>query len=165
MFSKTVLIDKILLQNTVARSEESPRLRTNHNFHTRFEDPVQRFLNVLQPDSYIQPHRHMIADAFETFLILQGEIGVVLFDDNGKITEAYPLSPQTEQYGVEIDGKRWHSIFALQEDSVCFELKRGPYDPDTAKEFATWAPKEEEDSCLCYFNQLKKNFKEFLSDA
>lgn len=165
MFSKTVLIDSNLLQDTIVRSEESPRLRVNHNFHTCFEDPIQRFLNVLQPDSYIQPHRHMITDAFETFLILKGKIGIVLFNDEGKITEAYKLSPKNGNYGIEIDGRVWHAIFALEEDSVCYELKRGPYDPENAKEFASWAPGEEEDSCLCYFNQLKKHFKEFLSDA
>jgi hypothetical protein len=36
----------------------------------------------------------------------------------------------------------WHTFFALEPDSVIFEVKPGPYDAHTDKEFAPWSPAE-----------------------
>lgn len=161
----SLIFNQTLIDQAIARSLESSRLRTNHNFHTDFSDPVQRFLNVIQPDSYIRPHRHEIGNAFETFIVLQGSLGICLFDDQGEVTESHLLDPKTGIHGIEIDGYQWHTVFALEENTVCFELKRGPYDPESAKEFAPWAPSEEDDKAFCYFNAIKHHFKESPSHA
>ncbi|MGB7416110.1 MAG: WbuC family cupin fold metalloprotein, partial [Thermosynechococcaceae cyanobacterium] len=56
-----------------------PRLRKNFNFHD-LPEVVQRFLNVMQPGTYVRPHRHLRSETengFEFFLVLQGEIGFI----------------------------------------------------------------------------------------
>ena len=68
------LIDTPLLDATTARAKQSPRLRMNHNFHERLDDPVNRLLNALEPGTYLRPHRHSNPDKTEIFLLLRGRV-------------------------------------------------------------------------------------------
>ena len=53
-------IDQSLFDRIALSARQRERLRCNHNFH-RESDLVQRFLNVLQPGTYVRPHRHVRA--------------------------------------------------------------------------------------------------------
>ena len=50
-------IDQQMFAQVAAEARQHPRLSLNHNFH-REQDYVQRFFNVLQPGTYVRPHRH-----------------------------------------------------------------------------------------------------------
>ncbi len=79
------LIDQDLFDAVALRARASERLRMNFNLHQE-SDLVQRFLNVMQPGTYVRPHRHCrpgTGEGFECFVVLQGSIGVLLFDANG----------------------------------------------------------------------------------
>jgi cupin fold WbuC family metalloprotein len=41
----------------------------NYNFH-QAEDCLQRFLNAIEPESYIRPHRHINPEREEIFLLI-----------------------------------------------------------------------------------------------
>jgi hypothetical protein len=45
-------------------------------------------------------------------------------------------------------------VAALSETAVCFEVKAGPYDAATDKEFAPWAPREGDPSAPEYLAKL-----------
>ena len=77
------IIDKQLLDKTSEQAKQSPRLRMNYNFHERLDDPVNRLLNAMEPDTYIRPHRHLNPDKDEIFLLLRGKAVVFIFDDQG----------------------------------------------------------------------------------
>ncbi len=126
------------IADAVARSRTSPRRRANHNIHASLDDPIQRFVNVFQPDSYVRPHRHERV-RFELFVVLAGRVGLLLFDENGEVSDATPVEPGGAQI-VEIDGWRTHTLVALAPDTVTFELKPGPYRPLAEEDFAGWAP-------------------------
>jgi cupin fold WbuC family metalloprotein len=141
------------LNQTSDKAKQSPRLRVNHNFH-ELEEPVNRMLNALEPDTYIQPHKHENPDRFEVFLILRGKIAVVTFDDLGNISDHSTLDPHTGNYGVEIPPKTYHTIVALESGSVAYEIKEGPYITSTAKIFAPWAPAESDVDAAAYLQNL-----------
>jgi hypothetical protein len=42
----------------------------------------------------------------------------------------------------ELPPDTFHTLVPQAEESVFFEVKQGPYDPQTAAEFAEWAPAE-----------------------
>lgn len=46
----------------------SDRKRKNFNLHKTANYPIPRMINVLQPESYIQPHKHENPDKREYFL-------------------------------------------------------------------------------------------------
>lgn len=150
-----MVINKDLLKPLQVKSLTNPRRRINYNFHTEASDTLQRMLNVIQPGSYCQPHKHESPDKREVFIILTGKLLLVLFDDQGKIEEWVVLDRDAGVYGFEVAPRRYHSIIALEADTVVYELKDGPYNPADDKHFACWAPSEGEGkACDEYIRKL-----------
>ena len=137
-----IKINEAFINQTSKKAKESPRLRMNYNFHPQHEDPLNRMLNAMEPGTYIQPHKHESPDRFEIFLVLRGKFVVFIFDENGNITDHTILDAHKGSYGVEIQEKVFHTLLSLENNSVAYEIKEGPYAPSTAKSFAPWAPAE-----------------------
>ncbi|MDR3252194.1 MAG: WbuC family cupin fold metalloprotein, partial [Tannerella sp.] len=134
----------------------SPRLRMNHNFHDRLDDPLNRLINAIEPDSYLRPHRHINAGKTEIFLLLRGKAALFLFDDEGNITEQVVLDPLSGVYGGEIEPEVWHTLIILETGSVVYEVKTGPFTPLAPDEFASWSPAVEDvPAAQEYMNKLK----------
>lgn len=133
-----VLITEDLLDMVTAQAKESSRLRMNHNFHKTMDAPVHRMLNALEPETYLPPHRH--SDKEETYLVLRGRLMAFFYDEKGNVTEKVCLNPLEGRYGLEIPPRTWHSIIALESGTVIFEIKRGPYQPLSPEDMASWAP-------------------------
>jgi cupin fold WbuC family metalloprotein len=76
-------IDNALLDSLCTQAAASPRRRKNHNLHTSDTALAHRLLNAVQTDSYIAPHRHLDPSKDETFVVLRGLMGLIIFDDAG----------------------------------------------------------------------------------
>lgn len=138
-------IDNALLDNLCAQAAASPRRRKNHNLHTSDTALAHRLLNAVQTDSYIAPHRHLDPSKDETFVVLRGLMGLIIFDDAGTIKECIKVGAAdtaSNVLGVDIPAGTWHTSFALVPDTVILEAKAGPYHPLTEAERAPWAPVE-----------------------
>jgi len=135
-------VDSALLQVLCKKAREVPRLRTNLNFHESYDAAVQRMLNVMQPGTYLQPHKHENPDKTESFFVLRGRLLVVEFDDGGHITDHTILDRDKGMFGVEVPPRTWHTVVCLEPGSAAWEVKDGPYQAITDKDFAPWAPKE-----------------------
>ncbi len=146
------LIDRHLISSLIERARQSPRLRTNHNFHASMEDNPHRFLNVMLRGTYIAPHRHTTPPKPEAFLVLSGEIAFFTFDDTGAVTGTYVLGG--ERTGIDVPAGVWHTLAVLSPDAVCYEVKPGPYQPSSDKDFAPWAPREGEAGTARYLERL-----------
>ena len=134
------IIDEQLLDKTMEKAMKSPRLRMNYNFHDTLDDPINRLINAMEPDTYLRPHRHQNPDKIEIFLVLRGKVALFLFDDWGQITEKHILGPKTGIYGGEINADVWHTLIVLESGSVVYEVKPGPYTPLSPENFASWSP-------------------------
>ena len=139
--ARVQLIDEALFEQVVSRAQRSERGRVNHNFHTGPSDNPHRFLNALTRGSYCAPHRHAAPPKAESFLVLSGEVLVIIFGDQGEIQEQHVLG-RAGLWGIDIVPAAWHTIAAVTPTAVCYEVKPGPWDPATDKEFAPWAPRE-----------------------
>jgi len=144
----TKCVDVALLDALTEKARSLPRLRANYNLHPTESDPVQRFLNAIEPGSYVRPHRHVNPPKWELFTILRGRAVVLLFNDAGTVTERYELSAAGPLHALEIAAGRWHTIAAVESGTVLFEYKAGPYQPLADKDFAAWAPSEGAPSCI-----------------
>jgi len=146
-----------LLDDLSRQARSSKRLRINHNLHDHLGDKIQRLLNAMEPGTYVQPHRHK-ADRWEYFQLIRGEALIVLFDVNGRVVEKIHLSP-ANILAIEIPGGCFHTISSLAPQTVLWELKPGPYHADSDKEFARWAPSENQESVgqfLAWFESSRK---------
>ena len=102
---------------------------------------MQRFLNAMQPGTYVRPHRHP-EPRWELFLTLSGAVVVLEFDGKGCVTQRQELLAEGPVRALELAPGRWHTVVCMESGSVLFELKPGPYAPVTDKDFAAWAPQE-----------------------
>lgn len=154
MSSDPRLINRALLDRVSAEAAQHPRRRMNHNFH-RHEEPVQRFLNAIEPGSYVRPHRHSDPPRWELFICLRGRGASLIFDDAGHITTVHHLDTERGEYGVEIPSRAWHTILSLQPGSVFLEIKEGPFEPKHAGVFAPWSPAPDDPAVTAFVASLE----------
>jgi cupin fold WbuC family metalloprotein len=111
-------------------------------------------LNAIQPLSYIQPHRHASPPKAESFIVLRGAICFITFSESGEVDGHSVLRAQSTMFGIDIKPGRYHTFFAIEDDTVLFEVKPGPYDAKTDKDFASWAPMEGSEGVAKYLEGL-----------
>lgn len=121
------IIDRALLDRVSFEAKASPRLRMNYNFHQNLDDKCHRFLNAVEPGTEVPIHRHPTKD--ETFVLLRGRVRVTTHNDDGSIIESVVLCPEEGRYGVNIPKGVWHTLEAIDANSVIFECKEGPFVP------------------------------------
>ena len=141
-----------------AAAQASARRRVNRNFHPGDAHPAHRFLNAVEPDSYIRPHRHADARKDETFVVLRGAFGVVLFDESGNVLSSVVIRAGGELVGAHVPAGVYHALVALEPGSIFFEVKAGPYDVRTDKQWGAWAPAENDARAASYLAELRALF-------
>ena len=153
---KVVLITRDIINRAIEASRKSPRKRIIFPFHKSHTDNLHRMLNVLQPFSYVQPHRHFEPPKAESIIVLKGRLTCVEFNSTGDIEAFYRLSPDSFSNGIDIEPGVYHTIFATEADTVLFEVKPGPYEKASDKDFAPWAPAEGNENAELYLKGLYK---------
>ena len=133
-------IDKQLLTTLSTQAAAAPRLRAHHNLHPQLDDSVQRLCIAMEPGTYVRPHRHAEPATWEILLVLSGAVALLVFDDNGKVTERIELAACGEVSAVEIPACSWHAVASTQPGTVVFEVKQGPYIPIAEANYASWSP-------------------------
>ena len=137
-----------------AVAKASDRLRTNLNIHESPDAQVQRLFLAFEPGTYIRPHRHPQAHKWELFILLQGELDVLLFDDTGEIVERIPLSAAATRV-VEIPPNTWHSYVSKKSGTLALEIKQGAYLPSPEEDFLPMAPAENSAEVAAYLQRMK----------
>ena len=163
---KTLNFSADYLNAIVDEARLSPRRRQHRSIHTSMQDPSQRLFNAIGMDSYVQPHRHLLDPKAETLIAIRGRFALVIFNDDGEIDILTILA--TEKFedkenaasddvavGAEIPVGMWHTIVALESDSILLEVKAGPYDPKAPREGAAWAPPENTPDGDYYLSRLR----------
>ena len=118
-----MIIDKILLDKVTDQAKKSPRLRMNFNFHQSLDEKCHRFLNAVEPGTEVPIHKHPTKD--ETFVILRGKVHVTTHNDDGSVIDDVVLCADEGRYGVNIPKGVWHTIEAMESNSVIFECLCG----------------------------------------
>ena len=135
------VIDQQTLDKASQAALRSTRRRSNWNLHEKLDDPVQRLFNAIEPGTYIRPHRHGDG-VWELFLLVRGSAVLLLFDDDGRVTERFLFVSCGPQTDIEIPPRAWHTMASLEPGTVFFEVKQGPYVPPPPEDVASWAPQE-----------------------
>lgn len=151
-----IAFDTELFDSLTTKAKASPRLRQHFNLHVSPEEFSQRLLIALEPDTYVRPHRHQADAKPECFLCLRGKLGLLLFDDQGVVTQSALIAPGAALCGGEIPAGVWHMVFSLASGSILFETKRGPFVPLSPEDFASWSPAEGDVSVARYLQTLKE---------
>ena len=129
------------LHALTGKASQAPRLRANLNVHESLDAAVQRLFIATEPGTYMRPHRHPEAHKWEFFMVLQGQLDLLIFDDAGNLTQRIIMSPGATP-AVEIPPNTWHAYVCMQSGTIGLEVKQGAYVPTPEHDFAPWSPAE-----------------------
>lgn len=129
------------IDHLVEKARASDRRRAHHNLHATLEDPIQRLYIALEPDTYVRPHRHTEPGKWESFVLLQGHLSLLTFDDKGQVETRVELTPEGHRT-AEFPPGTWHTLVCRESPTVIMEIKPGPFTPTGEQDFAPWAPAE-----------------------
>lgn len=82
--------------------------------------------NAMEPGTIVPIHRHKSVN--ETMILLRGKMKVIEYDENYSPTSTI-LDINSGNIGVHIKSCVWHTVEVLEEGTVVFEVKEGPYQP------------------------------------
>lgn len=143
----TAEIDKLIYA-----AKRLPRKRHIMRLHEHHE-PVQRMVNALVPGTYVTPHKHENPDKVELFNILKGRVAVLQFTERGKVEQVVQLDATGFIRVVDIPPRTYHALIPLEPAAV-LEIIQGPYKADEHKNFAPWAPREDDPKASDYLMYL-----------
>ena len=129
-----------LIERTLQRAKESPRLRMNYNFHADEADAVNRLLNAMHRGTFVPVHRHLNPSLSESGVVLRGKVGIIIYDSEGRIITMRAVGAGTEACGFDIEAGVWHGLVVLEDNTIIYEVKQGPYTPISADNIASWSP-------------------------
>lgn len=134
------IVDAVQIAGMKGTATQVARRRAHATLHDDLSDPVQRVVIALQPGTYVRPHRH--ADGvWELFAALDGALAVLSFAADGTLESRVELRPGGARM-AQLPPGTWHTIVALEPDTLALEVKPGPYRPLDDKDFVAWAPAE-----------------------
>ena len=137
---KTEFIDRELMDAVAQKAAASPRRRMNYNFHRSTDEKVNRLLNVMHRGSYLHGHRHLNPEKSESIIVVRGKVGVTIYDDAGREVKSRTVGAGCDCVGFDIEAGVWHGLVVLEDNTVLFEVKEGPFAPITPDNIATWTP-------------------------
>jgi cupin fold WbuC family metalloprotein len=81
-------------------------------------------------------------------------MALLTFHDDGSIEKALCFGPKEETVGFDLPYGIWHTVICLEEGSVFYETKPGPFNPINKKDMAPWAPEEGTPEADSYLQKL-----------
>lgn len=126
-------ITQAILDNLTEQAKASPRLRMNLDLRNSDSDSSQRMLNAIEPGSEIPIHRHQTTS--ETVVCLRGRLVEEYYDGQSKkCIESIELSPNGPVFALNIPAGQWHTVRALESETVILEMKDGAYIPTSQED-------------------------------
>ena len=153
-------LDTLWIAPALESARHDARLRSARLLHRSPEEPVQRVFSAMQAASYVRPHRHRDEDKAETLIAVRGRFLALVFDDAGEVFEAALLSAGGEAFGFHFPTDVWHGLVALEDGSVFFEVKSGPWRGAEDVEFAPWAPEQGSREATVFLERLRAQFQD-----
>lgn len=121
----------------------SIRKRARICAHRSDKDPLHEMVIVIMSGSYIHPHRHL--EKSESFHIIEGEVDIVVFREDGNIEKIIELGDMysDKSFYYRLNDAKYHTLLIHSEYLVVHEVTNGPYSRELT-ELAPFAPTEED---------------------
>lgn len=137
-------------------ANEGPRKRSRLCAHKDIRSSLHEMVIIHKSDTYVRPHKHV--GKSESFHLIDGEVVLVLFEDDGDIRDVVQMGDygSGKIFYYRIDEPVFHSILIKSDFVVFHESTEGPFiREDTI--FAEWSPDiSDAESCTKYLEQLDK---------
>ncbi len=131
------------LNTLKAAAKASVKRRARINAHPDAEDALHEMIIAIDAASYIRPHKH--PGKSEAFHIIEGEVDIIVFGDDGAIERIVPLGPPggRRSFYYRMSAPLFHTLIIRSDILIVHEITNGPFHPQ-ATVFADFAPDERE---------------------
>ena len=119
----------------------NPRRRIRLCAHRNPQDSLHEMFIIHTNDCYVRPHKHL--GKIESMAILEGEVDVVLFDENGDIERVIEMGEPSSGrlFYYRLDKPIYHTLLIRTQFLVFHEVTEGPFLREMTR-FPDWAPLE-----------------------
>ena len=126
-----------------AAVKASAKGRARINAHPDGEDALHEMIIAIDASSYIRPHKH--PGKSEAFHIIEGEVDIVVFKDNGEIDCVVPLGApgSGRSFYYRMSKPFFHTLVIRSNVLIVHEITNGPFRPE-ATVYADFAPEDSE---------------------
>jgi len=122
----------------VAEAEHLGKVNMRICLHGDSANPFHDMVILEYPNSrYFRPHRH--ADKAETCHMIEGRVGLFVFDDDGNVQQRTVLDGEHRSL-YRIGANTYHTLVPLSDRVVYHESKLGPFLGDDDSLYPDWAP-------------------------
>jgi cupin fold WbuC family metalloprotein len=122
-----------------AAVKASAKRRARINAHLDGEDPLHEMIIAIDATSYIRPHKH--PGKSEAFHIIEGEVDIIVFADDGEIERIVALGPPggPRPFYYRMSQAFFHTLIIRSDVLIVHEITNGPFRPKGTV-FAEFAP-------------------------
>lgn len=146
------IISKKDIDDTLQYATSLKRAREPILIHEHFDEIPQRFVNCLDPKTYVRPHMHVVPSQWELMCWLSGEIIALLFDDYGKVTGKILMNEDNVRI-IEIPPFCYHTFIAIGYGAY-LEVRNCKYQPSVDRLYSAWSPEENSAQAKEYQSRL-----------
>ena len=107
--------------------------------HQTSDDRLHEMMIAITQDSYVRPHKHLSKS--ESFHLIEGLIDVIIFNDEGEITEVVSMGnfSSGESFFYRLAAPYFHTLLLRTDIAVFHETTNGPLlKGDTV--YPSWSP-------------------------
>ena len=145
-----VLVDAADVARLKQEAALNARKRIRLCAHSGVDDRLHEMLIVHTNDTYVRPHKHL--GKSESFHVIEGDVDVVLFDDDGGVSDFIPMGAfaSGRPFFYRIAAPRYHTLLIRSDVLVFHETTGGPFRRDDTV-FAPWAPEDGDAAAVSRF--------------
>lgn len=154
-----VRVNQEYMETLKERARQNPRRRIRLCAHCSVNDLLHEMLIVHERGTYVRPHKHL--NKTESLHIIDGLADVVVFDDDGKITDVMQMGDYKSGriFYYRMQYPYFHTFLIHSEILLFHEVTNGPFNRNDTV-FAPWAPDETNVSSTLDFLKRIKNISE-----
>ena len=151
-----LFINNELVEQIVGEARQSQRHMARILMHFDHEDLVQEMLIAMGRNCAVMPNRSV--GRSESLQVVQGELLLVIFDDNGNVVKRIEMGPagSDKVFLYRLSSTPWHTMIPLTKMIVVHETLEGPF-KQSSEPLPDWVPGDSE--------SLKRFLKEIETQA
>lgn len=133
------LVDETVINVLKDAARTNSRRRARFCAHPSADAEQHDMLIVSHRETYVAPHRHF--GKSESFLILEGVVTIMLFDEQGGLQKTIEMGPAAsgKPFFYRMPPGQFHSLSIASELLIFVESTKGPFRAGES-ENAPWAP-------------------------
>ncbi len=103
--------------------------------HKNYQDTLQDMILIQHFQNFYPPHKHL--NRFDTYQVIYGCLGVVIFDDFGNVNKIYKL---TNNSLYKTPKNKYHMTLPITKKVIYHEYRSGTFNRKTNCIFPKWSP-------------------------